>query len=125
MKLKSILLLCCLLLTSCATVFKGSTQPVTFNSVPEGAEVIIDGNLMGRTPMTVNLKKSQHQNALLRLEGYETSTVALTTAYDPIALLNIFWDLSTTDIVTGNAWQYEPGIYTVRLQKKGDSSKEM
>jgi hypothetical protein len=125
MKLKCILLLSCLLLSSCATVFKGSTQPVTFNSVPEGAEVIIDGNLMGRTPMTVNLKKNKHKNALIRLEGYETGTIALTTSYDPIALLNVFWDLSTTDLVTGNAWQYEPGLYTIRLEKKRDGSSEM
>jgi hypothetical protein len=118
MKLKSILLFSCLLLSSCATVFKGSTQPVTFNSVPEGAEVIIDGNLMGRTPMTVNLKKSKHSTALIRLEGYETGTINLSTSYDPVALLNVFWDLSTTDLVTGNAWEYEPGLYTIRLEKK-------
>ena len=106
-----------ILFFGCATVFKGSSQSVTFNSHPEGAQVIINGNVRGRTPMSVNLKKNKIKSVLIRKEGYITQTISLDTSYDATALWNIFWDSSTTDLLTGNAWEYQPDTYSVQLQK--------
>jgi len=110
-------------LGGCSTIFHGSQQPVTFNSEPEGANVMIDGNLLGKTPTTVTLKKSKYKTAMIRKDGYETATVNLDTTYDALTLLNIFWDSSTTDLVTGNAYEYDPNAYNVVLVKKqGETS---
>jgi hypothetical protein len=43
--------------------------------------------------------------------------------YDGIALLNVFWDLSTTDFITGAAFEYVPNSYHFQL-KKDDSKQE-
>ena len=44
--------------------------------------------------------------------------------YDGIALINIFWDLSTTDLITGAAFEYVPSTYHFQL-KKEEASKWM
>jgi hypothetical protein len=105
------------LTTGCATVLHGSTQMVTFNSQPEGADIFVEGNLMGKTPATFNLKKNKYKTVEIKKDGYDRASVALSTSYDTVALLNIFWDLSTTDLATGNAYEYEPNSYTVKLVK--------
>ena len=58
MKTKFVLFLAvCLVLslTSCATLFKGTTEEVNFGSNPTGAEVWVDGKLMGTTPINFRL----------------------------------------------------------------------
>ena len=124
MRLPLVFLIFVTLLTGCATVIRGSSQPVTFNSEPEGAQVIINGNLRGRTPMTVNLKKNEFKNVMFKKQGYETKIVPLTTSYDSIAILNVFWDSSTTDLATGNAYEYSPDIYNVQLVKSGNAESK-
>ena len=111
-------------LSGCATVFKGTSQNVTFNSSPEGASILVDGNVMGRTPQAISLKKNKYKSVIIKKEGYEDAIITLNTSYDPVALLNVFWDSSTTDLLTGNAYEYEPGMYSVNLQKKDESQKK-
>ncbi len=94
-----------------------------FISEPEGAQILIDGNLRGRTPMSISLEKNEYEHVVIKKEGYESTTMNLTTSYDPVTLLNIFWDLSTTDLLTGNAFEYSPDMYSVQL-KKIDSTKK-
>ena len=42
-------------LVGCATLFKQKSRAVAFDSDPQGAEIYINGNRMGRTPMPMNL----------------------------------------------------------------------
>ena len=42
----------------------------------------------------------------------------LDTKVDLVALLSIFWDLGTTDLVSGAAYKYGQNSYFVELQKK-------
>jgi len=51
-----------LLLSACATMFYGTTQEVPVTSVPDGAEVRIQGKLIGNTPVTITLdRKPDHE----------------------------------------------------------------
>jgi len=43
--------------TGCASIVKGTTQAVPISSDPSGADVLVDGNLVGTTPTTVELKR--------------------------------------------------------------------
>ncbi len=124
--MKNILILSTMMivLSGCATIFKGSSQSVSFNSEPEGADIIIDGMPMGQTPATLSLKKNKYKNVMFKKDGFSTQTMALDTSYDAIALLNVFWDLSTTDLITGNAYEYAPNAYFARLRKKEVSQEE-
>jgi hypothetical protein len=73
---------------------------------------------------TLSLKKNKYKNVMFKKDGYSTQTMALDTSYDAIALLNVFWDLSTTDLITGNAYEYAPNTYFARLRKKEVSQEE-
>lgn len=100
-----------------ATLFHGTTQNITIDSDPAGANVYVDGQLMGTTPVTLTLKKGKYKTIEIRKECYKPVTLTLQKTFDPVAILNIFWDLSTTDFITGSLWEYSPNHYFVKLQK--------
>lgn len=102
-----------------ATIISGSNQNVTFNSNPEGAMVMIDGVKTCTTPCTISLPKAKAQKMVsFEKEGYEKVSMPINTEYNGVALLNILWDLSTTDLITGAAWNYSPNNYFSDLKKK-------
>jgi hypothetical protein len=108
-----------LLFTGCATIISGSTQNVSFNSQPEGATVMIDGIKSCATPCTISLPKTGKEKTIaMAKEGFETYTLPMTSSYNGVALLNIFWDLSTTDLITGAAFEYKPNNYYIELKAK-------
>ncbi|NPA87066.1 PEGA domain-containing protein [Caminibacter pacificus] len=100
-----------------ATIIHGTTQNITVDSDPEGAKVYVDGQLMGTTPTTLTLKKSKFKTITIRKKCYKPVTISLQKTFDPVALLNIFWDLSTTDFITGAISQYSPNHYYIKLEK--------
>lgn len=106
------------LFTGCASIFKGTDQTVTFTSEPSEASVIIDGVNRGKTPLTIKLKKNAYSTIKIQKKGYRAVSRPLEKKYDGIALLNIFWDLSTTDMITGAAYEYAPNSYHFDLEEK-------
>lgn len=104
-----------IVLSGCATVFSGTEQEMLFNSIPRGASVLIDGKEMGKTPLKLVLKRDKHEQVTFRKKGYQDKTLKLTTIIDPVAILNISWDFSTTDAISGALYEYEPGAYYVQL----------
>ena len=101
----------------CASVLKGTQQEVTFNSNPEEAQVFVDGALMGETPLTLKLKKNAYDNIMVKKEGYATQNLPLEKKFDGIAIINVFWDLSTTDLITGAIYEYKPDQYHFELKE--------
>jgi len=65
------------LLVGCATIFKGSTDSVNFTSDPNSANVYVDGLLLGKTPVELELKSDETYSIEFKKEGYETRTVIL------------------------------------------------
>ncbi|MFV2081569.1 MAG: PEGA domain-containing protein [bacterium] len=103
----------------CATVMKGTSQDVTIDSNPQGAQVFVDGGIMGETPLTLNLKKNAYDNIMVKKEGFKTQNIPLEKSFDGVAILNIFWDLSTTDLITGAIYEYKPNQYFFELKEDG------
>ncbi|MBN2345793.1 MAG: PEGA domain-containing protein [Candidatus Aminicenantes bacterium] len=60
------------LLTSCATILKGDRRNVHFDSEPPGADVYINGTLVGRTPVMLQLKAGESCMVEFRKEGYRS-----------------------------------------------------
>jgi hypothetical protein len=58
-------------LTGCAVLFNPNPQHVPVASDPEGAEVLVDGTLMGVTPITLELSGLKDYEVVLRLQGQE------------------------------------------------------
>ena len=104
--------------TGCATVLSGTSQTITFDSSPSGASVFLDGQRIGATPFTTTLKKNKYSSFRIELEGYHIISRQLDKNVDLVALLNIFWDLGTTDFITGAVYKYSQNSYFVQLQKK-------
>jgi len=79
MKTKIIALgLAILYLSSCATIFKGTTEEVNVNSDPQRAQIFIDGKLMGETPITLKMESKKTYLIEFKKEGYKTKTFNLT-----------------------------------------------
>lgn len=68
---KILVVLMCLVLTSCGTLFRGTTQPVTFTSTPSEADIFIDEYYCGKTPQTFLLKRKYPHQIWLVQEGRE------------------------------------------------------
>ncbi len=119
-----VLVVSCLFLSSCASIIQGTEQTVTITSTPEGANVIIDGTERGLTPLSVKLKKNKYDTIMIKKKGYRAKSMPLEKSYDGIALLNVFWDSSTTDMITGAAYQYEPSTYHITLSKSESEEEE-
>ena len=79
---------------------------------------------MGKTPTTLMLRKNEYDLLKLKKEGYETKTVPLVKQYDPTTILSLFWDLSTTDFLTGAAYEYAPNTFMFELEKKEKEEKK-
>ena len=112
--LSTLIIIC----SSCASIFSGTTQNINFESSPSGATIFLDGDRVGTTPLTLKLKKKKYSSLRIELEGYNTITRQLDKEFDLITLLSIFWDLGTTDLVTGAAFKYANNSYFVELQEK-------
>lgn len=106
-----------LLLTGCATIFKGTDQVLTITSDPDGATVRIDGKPVGVTPLSTKVKKNSVDSIMIEKEGFRTETMPLDKKFDGITLLSTFWDLSTTDLVSGAAYEYQPSTYHFKMKK--------
>jgi len=67
-----------LALTSCS-FFNKKIVPLSINSNPSGADLYIDGNYYGRTPITINIEPKKDYSAILMKQGYGKSSLTLET----------------------------------------------
>jgi len=111
-----------LLLSSCATLFTGTTQSVTIDSQPQGANIVIDGQFIGTTPARVRLNRDLNaifdDGKYIRLEkdGYVPDGYILGADIEPFSVLNMFipffW---AVDGVTGALMKYDSDYYNFLL----------
>ena len=89
-----------LALTGCASIMSGSTQTLTFKSVPDTANIVITNKLgekihTGSTPATVTLKrgngyfKPASYDVTFSKEGYQHKTVHVTAKMNGWYIANI------------------------------------
>lgn len=66
------------LIYSCATIMHGTKQDIGISSNPGGAEITVDGQVMGKTPSTFELSRKINHVVKIDLEGYESYSATLT-----------------------------------------------
>lgn len=111
-------------IAGCASIMTSDSQDVTFQSTPDGALVKVDGNELGRTPLTLKLVKKTNQTITFEKEGYKTYSAPMTTQTSGWFFGNILFGGffgSTTDSVTGAMHEYTPGEYIVTLEPESVS----
>jgi hypothetical protein len=116
-----------LMLSSCASVIDGSTQVVVFTSTPAGAEVILDGQAIGITPLTAELERSGSKLVTVRMNGYNDQVIVMSTEFNPTVFGNIITGGTTgssTDSTTGASLKYSPNSYHASLVATAASEEE-
>ena len=120
--MKNILVLSALAvsLSGCATIFTGSTDNLTFKSIPDGAKVEVNGNSIGRTPISSPIKRSlTPPQVQLKLDGYESKNITLQNGFNGVSILNIFfWPGFIVDAATGTLMKYDVVNYETELDPK-------
>jgi hypothetical protein len=99
-----------LLFSSCATIFKGSKETVSFSSEPSGAKVYLDGQPLGGTPFQLELKSNKTYTVEFRLDGFQSRTVLLNNSVGAgWIILDVLFGLIPViiDAATGNWYQLD------------------
>lgn len=120
LKFSSVLLIGTISLTSCATIFTGTSDAITFNSSPEGAKVYEAGIEKCTTPCTYKVSRSlSEKHVELRKEGYENKIIGLDSKFNSVSILNLAgllgWGI---DAATGSIKKYDTKVYEVKLDPK-------
>lgn len=107
-------------LTSCATVFTGTSDRITFNSTPEGAKVLDRGIEKCTTPCSQKFSRSLNEKTIeIKKEGYQSKMIELDTKFNAVSVLNffnlLFWGV---DAATGSIKKYDTKVYNVELEPK-------
>jgi len=63
----------------CASVFSSGPTELNFISNPDGAEVWVNGEMFGRTPLVIELQADEQQIVTFRKEGCSDTTLPLQT----------------------------------------------
>lgn len=80
----------CFTLTSCATIFTGTSDQVNFTSEPAGATVHLKDKELCTTPCTAKVNRSvAKQEFIFKLDGYQDQPVLHSKTFNPVTLLNI------------------------------------
>lgn len=111
-----------MLLSSCATILTGTTQRMTIDSTPQGAEIVIDGRIMGNTPSKVRIYRDINafiddgKAIELHMEGYYPDGYYLGTDIEPTVVLNVLMPFGfALDAITGAIMKYDSDYYNFRL----------
>jgi hypothetical protein len=125
MKILSTLLFAATLLfmTSCATLFTGTKDKITFNSDPSGATIYIDGVEQCKTPCRMNVKRSINNTEVeFKLGGYETRLITLSKEFNVISVVNLGNLLGwAIDALSGAVMKYDRKTYDITLDNKKTS----
>lgn len=114
---------CLLILASvgmmgCATLIHGSSQTVTVESTPPGAQVEVDGRSVGETPMTTVLERDREYALSIYHDGYERHRTTLRpgrSIWAAVNALNFFVPGLLVDASTGALHALEPSAVTAEL----------
>jgi len=104
-------------LSSCATIFTGTKDKITFKSTPSGASVRINGVEECITPCTVQVKRSMDDTEVeLKLDSYETRLIKLSKKFNFVSAFNLTnllaWGI---DVITGAIMKYDRKVYDITL----------
>ncbi len=105
--------------SGCATIFRGPNQQVGLNASTPGAEVFIDGQKVGVTPMKLSLKTDKQYTITFKKAGFKDATYRLTNRVGALwVVLDVLAGLLPliVDISTGAWYEFETTDVNVTLE---------
>jgi hypothetical protein len=112
----------------CASIVKGTTQAIPVSSNPNGADVTLDGNKVGQTPVSVEVKRKSDHLMTISKPGYESENIAITRNLGGAVFGNILagglvgWGV---DAVSGAQYNLTPATISVTLYKSNEVTEEI
>jgi len=103
----------------CASIVKGTTQAIPVSSDPTGADVKLDGNKVGQTPMKIDVKRKSDHLLTIEKTGYQVESVAITRNIGGAVFGNIIaggligWGV---DAISGAQWNLTPSTINIALR---------
>ncbi len=124
-KLTIPLILLCILMNSCATIFTGTHDTISFKTTPPGATVSKDGVDLCKTPCTTSIKRSLNDTQIeLKSDGYDTKLITLDKEFNVISVINLGnllgWGV---DALSGAVMKYDKKSYDIQLTRNGKTSQ--
>ena len=106
--------------SSCATIFTGTKDPISFNSKPEGAKVVFKGVEKCVTPCTIEVSRSLGKQMItIKKEGFANEEFKLEKKFNAVTLLNLLVGGIIgfgVDLATGSFTKYDQNAYTTELK---------
>jgi PEGA domain len=122
-------LICCSLFSAgCASIISGTTQLISVNSNVDGAQVVMNGQTLGKTPLTTQVKRGEQGTLTVEADGYTPFTFALNKKINNVFWVNIFCGGlfgSSTDYSTGAMYEYEPSTFFAQLQPENSKKADL
>ncbi len=94
-------------LVGCGPISTRGMVELSIQSVPSGADVLVDGQRIGVTPMTASLSTVENHHVLLEKEGFRGETILLRSRVH--GLLAFFID--------GYFYQLSPDEISITLER--------
>jgi hypothetical protein len=116
-----------LTLGGCATIISGTSQKITVNSDVEGADVFLNEQPLGKTPLIAVVDRGIEGVLSVQKPGHTPYQIALNKKINTVLWVNIFIGGtfgSTTDYTTGAMYEYEPSTFFASLRPSGQSAAE-
>lgn len=107
-------------IAGCATLFADSEDNISFVSDPSGADIYLNGEHIGKTPVnkTVKRESTRKMIVVVKKKGYQTKEFHLQKSLEVAAVFNLTSGFSwTTDFATGNMIEYDPKKYLITLER--------
>jgi hypothetical protein len=114
------------LFLSCATIIQGTTENVGISSNPSGAQVIIDGQDYGTSPVMATLSRKNNHFVEINLAGYMPYSTTLTKKVSGwIAGNIIFGGLIglAIDAISGGMYKLTPDQIQAELRASGSTMR--
>lgn len=127
---KSALVLLLLLCTACASVIDGNKQQLAFDSNEKGVEIYINGAFSCSTPCLTEVSRANRKLMIVaKKDGFVDRTMFLDKNFNVSTAFNFLsiWTSTfgfTTDLSTGDMWEYQPNSIYVVINKEPKTSRE-
>lgn len=111
-------------LSSCATIFTGTRDSLSFKSTPSGATVYKDGVELCKTPCSFPIKRKLGETTVeYKLDGYESRLITLDKSFNLVSIINLGsilgWGI---DAISGSIMKYDKRAYDIKLSKDKSTS---
>ena len=113
--------------TGCATILKSTGQGMSITSRPSGAEVLVDNESKGITPVSTKLRRKENHTIVIRLDGYEPYETVLTRQTSGWVFGNILLGPGVVigiavDAISGGMYKFEPSGVNADLRTTAEAT---